>query len=362
MIINSRGLALILATIISVITTAFLTLVPSVLTTALVIAFGITFCAAYIFIRLMLEFLFFRHINSMNDALESFKDEALTNITKTSGQTSLNPLKRLNRDITNYAEGKQQEIQELKRMEAFRREFIADISHELKTPIFAAQGFVHTLLDGAVEDKKVRGKFLKKAAKSLDGLDILVQDLLTISQMETGEIKMHFENFDIVGLTKEVVDQLEGEAEKRKIEVQIEGADQKHFVRADYQRIYQVMINLVSNGIKYTKKEGHVTIRFEEKDRQIITYIIDNGRGIPPEDLKRIFERFYRVEKSRSKEKGGTGLGLSIVKHIMEGHDSTIEVQSEVKKGSTFSFKLKKGKPVAHRFVEDEDSEDEDYA
>lgn len=361
MIINSRGLSLILATIISIITTAFLTLVPSILTTALIIAFGISFCAAYILIRLVLEFLFFRHINSINEALEGFKDEALSNITKPTGRTSLNPLKRINRDIAHYAEGKQQEIQELKRMEAFRREFIADISHELKTPIFAAQGFVHTLLDGAVEDKKVRTKFLKKAAKSLDGLDILVQDLLTISQMETGEIKMHFENFDIVRLTKEVVDQLEGEVEKRKIEITIENADQRFFVKADYQRIYQVMINLVSNGIKYTKKEGHVNIKFEEKNNFVITSVSDNGRGIPPEDLKRIFERFYRVEKSRSKEKGGTGLGLSIVKHIMEGHNSTIEVKSIVKKGSTFSFKLAKGKIVAHRFVE-EDAEDEDYA
>ncbi len=359
--INSRGLSLILAAIIAVITTAFLMLVPSVLTNALIIAFGISFCAAYILIRLVLEFLFFRHINTINEALEGFKDQELSNITHKSGEISMNPLKQINKAITNYAEVKQQEIQELKRMEAFRREFIADISHELKTPIFAAQGFVHTLLDGAVEDKSVRRKFLKKAAKSLDGLDILVQDLLTISQMETGETKMHFEFFDIVSLIKEVIDQLEGEADKRKITVKLHNPEERHFVKADYQRIYQVMINLISNGIKYTKKEGNVDIRVLEINGKIQTLVSDNGRGIPEEDIKRIFERFYRVEKSRSKEKGGTGLGLSIVKHIMEGHGSMIEVESEVKKGSTFSFKLTKGKPVSHRFVEDE-SESDDYA
>lgn len=362
MITNSRGLALLLAFVISLITTAFLMLVPTIVNEALAIAFCISFACSYIFIRLVLEFLFFRHINSIHEVLEDLRDQELAELAKPTKQISLNPLKAINKDIYDYAEKKQQEIIELKRMETFRREFIADVSHELKTPIFAAQGFVHTLLDGAVEDKKVRGKFLKKAAKSLDGLDILVQDLLTISQMETGEIKMHFEHFNISDLAKEVIDQMEGKAEKRKISVTIENKPQeKFFVRADYQRIYQVLINLVSNAIKYTKKKGKVTIRFKQDRRFITTYISDNGRGIPTEDLKRIFERFYRVEKSRSKEKGGTGLGLSIVKHIMEGHGSSVEVKSEVGVGSTFSFKLKKGKPVSHRFVE-EDDEDDDYA
>lgn len=359
MLINSRALSLLLALVIALTTTAFLMLVPSILNAALTIGFGISFCSSYILIRLVLEFLFFRHIDSIHEALNNLKDQELSNITKPRHKISLNPLKKINSDIYNYAETKQQEILELKRMETFRREFIADVSHELKTPIFAAQGFVHTLLDGAVEDKKVRGKFLKKAAKSLDGLDILVQDLLTISQMETGEIKMHFEYFDIKALTKEVIDQLEGKAEKRKIEVSLEEQEENFFVKGDYHRIYQVLMNLISNGIKYTKKQGKVTIRFEQTELDVTTYVSDNGRGIPKEDINRIFERFYRVEKSRSKEKGGTGLGLSIVKHIMEGHDSSIEVQSEVKVGSTFSFKLKKGKPVSHRFVDDEE---DDYA
>lgn len=358
MLFNSQGLALLLAFFISLITTAFLVLLPSITTEALIIGYFITFASSYILVRLVLEFLFFRHINAIYESLDQIKNQNVNALATVQKNVWLSPLKKINREIYDYAERKQQEITELKRMETFRREFIADVSHELKTPIFAAQGFVHTLLDGAIEDKKVRGKFLKKAAKSLDGLDLLVQDLLTISQMETGEIKMHFEHFNIVELTKEVLDQLEGKAEKREITVSLKNKDKQYFVKADYQRIYQVMMNLVSNAIKYTQREGKVDIYFEETDKYVTTFVEDNGRGIPKEDLHRIFERFYRVEKSRSREKGGTGLGLSIVKHIMEGHSSTVEVKSEVGVGSTFSFKLKKGKPVAHRFVE----EDDDYA
>ncbi|XOV91812.1 MAG: sensor histidine kinase [Bacteroidota bacterium] len=357
MLINSRALALFLAILISVITTAFLSLVDEALSTALVICFLLSFSSSYILIRISLEFLFFRQIKDINDALQDIKSQDLSFITRASGiSASLNPLKRINREIFNFAEKKQEEISELKRMEAFRREFIADVSHELKTPIFAAQGFVHTLLDGAVKDKTVRKKFLKKAARSLDGLDILVQDLLTISQLETGEIKMHFEYFDIQELCNEVFDQLESKAEKGKITLEIDHPkDNPMFVFADYRRIYQVLTNLVSNGIKYTKSGGTVTVRFEEINGRIKTSVSDNGRGIPEEDINRIFERFYRVDKSRSKEKGGTGLGLSIVKHILEGHSTTIEVESTLKKGSVFSFTLKKGKAVEHRFIDDEE-------
>ncbi|MEQ8240171.1 MAG: ATP-binding protein [Cyclobacteriaceae bacterium] len=359
--LNSRGLALLLALFISLITTAFISMVPTISNTALFIAFLLSFSSSYIFIRLALEFVFFRQIDKIYEDLSLIKDPKLASIKHKTEQKSFNPLKRINKEIKNYVEEKQLEIQELKRMETFRREFIADVSHELKTPIFAAQGFVHTLLDGAVEDKKVRSKFLKKAAKSLDGLDILVQDLLTISQMETGEIKMHFEDFDIVRMCKEVMDQLEGKAEKNKIALSIKYPSDKIYVIGDYRRIYQVITNLLSNAIKYTKKDGAAIIQILVENDKVITSIADNGRGIPKEDLSRIFGRFYRVDKSRSKEKGGTGLGLAIVKHIMEGHDSKVEVESELKKGSTFSFALKKGEFKPTRILDDEDDED-DYA
>ena len=355
MIINARALGLLLATSIAAITAAFLSLLPSMNDTTLFVAFGLCFSSSYILIRLILEFLFFREINRINDALDKVASKDFSAIPERS-KASLNPLRIITRGIRSYAENKQQEIEELRKMETFRREFIADVSHELKTPIFAAQGFVHTLLDGAVEDKKVRNKFLKKAAKSLDGLDILVQDLLTISQMETGEIKMHYESFDIITLCHEVIDQVEGKADKRGIELMVEGDEDEIYIYADYQRIYQVLTNLITNGIKYTKKGGFVKVTFEKDEDFLKVTIEDNGRGIPKDDLSRIFERFYRVDKSRSKEKGGTGLGLSIVKHIMEAHKSKIEVESEEDVGSKFWFTLKLGEVPENSFLqEDED-------
>jgi two-component system phosphate regulon sensor histidine kinase PhoR len=246
-----------------------------------------------------------------------------------------------------YSKIKQQEIDELRKAENFRREFIADISHELKTPIFAAQGFVHTLLDGAVKDKNVRNRFLKKAAKSLDGLDRIVQDLLTISQMETGVIKMEMENFNIRELIQEVFDQFEGKAEKKDIELKFaEFCPENLYVFADRHKIFQVILNLVSNAIKYRKEEHtYVIANIVEAPKHVEIQILDNGIGIPEKDLSRIFERFYRIDKSRSREKGGTGLGLSIVKHILEAHHSQIMVKSTQKVGSEFSFNLRKGQP-----------------
>lgn len=361
MVLNSRALAFLLAASVGLITVAFLLLVPEISTAALFIAGALSFSSSYILVRMMAEFLFFKEINNIYEALDRLRDKDLSFISRQQ-KSYFNPLRRVNREIFNYAERKQQEIEELKRMENFRREFIADISHELKTPIFAAQGFVHTLLDGAVEDKKVRSKFLKKAAKSLDGLDILVQDLLTLSQMETGEIKMHYDYFDVVEMSKEVFDQLEGKADKKKISLSFhKDYTEPIYVNADYQRIYQVIINLVSNGIKYTKKKGSVTMRLEETpEGKVLIEVSDNGRGIPEEDINRIFERFYRVEKSRSKEKGGTGLGLAIVKHILEGHDTRINVESKIKEGSKFWFTLEKGEKPAEGSRWDDDLEDDD--
>lgn len=354
MILNSRALALLLSLSISVITSAFLSLLPSISTTALVVSFALSFASSYILVRLVLEFIFFKEITSIYQALEKIENEEFSPLLKKS-RNSISPLRLINRGITSYVENKQEEIAELKRMEEFRREFIADVSHELKTPIFAAQGFVHTLLDGAVEDKNVRSKFLKKAAKSLDGLDILVQDLLTISQMETGEIKMHPEDFNIVNLAREVLDQVEGKADKRMIDLVFEKTEEPIYVYADYQRIYQVLSNLVTNGIKYTQKGGQVKVSFIKEEEYVTIMTEDNGLGIPTEDIGRIFERFYRVDKSRSKAKGGTGLGLSIVKHILEGHQSKIEVESEEGAGSKFWFKLHLGKTPEYELLDEDD-------
>lgn len=343
MVYSSRTLALLLAFSIALVTTAFITLLE-VTSSVLLVTFIISFSVSYLLNYVVLEFLIFREINKIHKLITKLRKKELNRINRQKSGL-LNPLKGINEEIYSFAELKQKEIDELKKLEAFRREFIADVSHELKTPIFAAQGFVHTLLDGAVNDKSVRNKFLKKAAKSLDGLDALVQDLLTLSQIETGQIKMHFESIDLVKLTEEVFEQLEDKAKKRNIRLKVETDTRPVIVYADWQRIFQVVSNLVSNAIKHSYEGGEVVVWFEIGKKNVTTHVRDYGEGIPAEHLPRIFERFYRVDKSRSREKGGTGLGLAIVKHILENHGSKAEVKSEPEKGSDFSFKLPRYKP-----------------
>lgn len=342
MLYSSRSLALLLAVCIAGITTLFLSLFESVNFNARVVTFFISFSVSYLLIFVILEFLIFREIKEIYKLFDKLKKRELNvNQAKSS---KLNPLKNITEEIFDFADLKQKEIDELKKLEAFRREFIADVSHELKTPIFAAQGFVHTLLDGAVNDKAVRNKFLKKAARSLDGLDMLVQDLLTLSQIETGQIKMRFDTVDMIQLTEEVFEQFETKADKKDVRLRIDSKSRKVLVHADRQRIGQVMTNLISNAIKHSHDEGEVVVSFESGKKNVTTIVTDYGEGIPEEHQSRIFERFYRVDKSRSREKGGTGLGLAIVKHILEGHHSKAEVESKAGKGSSFSFKLPKAR------------------
>jgi two-component system phosphate regulon sensor histidine kinase PhoR len=342
MVFSARSMALLLAAFIALVTVLFLSLVKSVSNDGLLVAGLISFSASYILSYVVLEFLVFREITKIRKMLAKVRKKELGDV---SGQKSgaLNPLKNINEEISAFAQLKQKEIDELKKLEEFRKEFVANVSHELKTPIFAAQGFIHTLLDGAMHDKSVREKFLKKAAKSVDGLENLVQDLLTLSQMETGDIKMRFDYFDLVPVCAEVIDQVEDRARKKEIKIKLVDPKEKLMVYADPLRISQVVTNLVSNAVNYTAEGGDVTVSFDAGKKNITTQVADTGEGIPTEHLVRIFERFYRVEKSRSREKGGTGLGLAIVKHILEGHGTRAEVESTVGKGSVFSFKLPRG-------------------
>lgn len=343
---SARILALLLAASVGLVTSLFLSLVSSVTLQAVVVAGIISFSVSYILTFVILEYLIFREIEKIYKMLNKLQKSEL-NSRNIQRLRQLNPMGKISEEISSFAALKQKEIDELKKLETFRKEFVADVSHELKTPIFAAQGFVHTLLDGAVNDKNVRSKFLKKAAKSLDGLDALVQDLLTLSQIETGDIKMKFENIDLYELCVEVLEQLEPKRKQREIEIKLMKPEQNVIAYADWLRISQVMTNLVSNAIKYNKDNGIVTIHFELGKKFVTTYVTDTGEGIPASHVARVFERFYRVEKSRSREKGGTGLGLAIVKHILEGHNTKAEVTSELGKGSTFSFKL----PLAGKAV-----------
>lgn len=341
MVSSSRGLALILAVCISLITTLFLSLFESVSTTALIVTAIISFSIAYLSNYVVLEFLIFREIVTLRKMMEKMRKRELSQKDKPDF-APLGVLKEVQGEIFSFAEKKQEEIDHLKKLEAFRKEFVANVSHELKTPIFAAQGFVHTLLDGAVNDKAVRMKFLKKAAKSLDGLDALVQDLLTLSHIETGQIKMHFESVDVYRLTEEVFEQFEGKSSKKNIELRIEGESIPMKAWGDWQRLSQVMTNLVSNAIRHSHEGSEVIVHLAQTKKNIVVSVRDFGEGIPEEDQERIFERFYRVDKSRTKEKGrgGTGLGLAIVKHILESHNTKAEVESSPGQGSTFSFKL----------------------
>ncbi len=335
---SARIVSLLLAFSIALVTVLFLWFTESVAPGSLAVAAAISLSVSFLFSFLVLELFVFKETKKLFALMEKLGWKELVNPPQKQG--SKNPHKNIIEAIGSFASAKQKEIDELKKVEAFRKEFIADVSHELKTPIFAAQGFVHTLLDGAVNDKNVRTKFLKKAAKSLDDLDMLVQDLLTLSQIETGEIKMKFEHIDLYKLCEEVIERFEERAAKKNVQLKIKGGQQQILVFADWQRITQVVTNLVSNAINYTPEAGNVNIIFDSSKKNVVTFISDTGEGIPPEHIHRIFERFYRVDKSRSREKGGTGLGLAIVKHILEGHSSKAEVESVLGKGSVFSFKL----------------------
>lgn len=238
------------------------------------------------------------------------------------------------------------EIEKLREIETFRREFLGNVSHELKTPIFAIQGFIDTLLDGALDDPSVNKEFLEKALKNADRLDNLVKDLLIISQLETGQLQMNMEDFRIYELIHEVFESLEYKLTRkgRSVMLKIISNDNENlYVHADRERIRQVLINLVDNAIKYGDPKGTVRVeivRLSEKKLQI--KVGNEGKGIAPEHLPRLFERFYRVDKSRSREKGGTGLGLAIAKHLIEAHREKISVESEWEKGSIFTFSLTK--------------------
>ena len=341
MFFNSRTSALLLSFIIATVTSMALYIFVTVPVFVLAIVFFVCFSVSFLMIFASLEFLIFRELNKIQRVIESLnKKELKHSLRKIKNTSNFNPLKKITSEIFSFASRKQEEVEELKKLETYRREFLADISHELKTPLFAAQGFVHTLLDGAMDDENVREKFLKKAAKSLDGLNMLVQDLLLLSQIETGEMKMQITSFDIQKLSFEVVEQLEHKAEKREVKLKLKAPD-SYIVKGDRMRIYQVIVNLADNAIKYGG--NFVEIELEKDRDNILVSVHDNGPGIHPEHLKRIFDRFYRIEKSRNKDKGGTGLGLSIVKNVLDAHDSKIQVFSKIGKGTTFAFKLPVG-------------------
>ena len=247
------------------------------------------------------------------------------------------------KEVENWSESRDEELESLRTYEEYRRKFVGDISHELKTPIFNIQGYLDTLLEGAMKDKKVRKKFLSRAATNAERLATIVEDLEAITRLESGKMMLEFQHFNIKDLAQECFDDLEMKAEERKISMLLKpGANSGYIVKADKETIRQVLMNLITNSIKYGKNAGETKVAFYEMGDRILIEVADNGNGIDEKHLARLFERFYRVDKSRSREQGGSGLGLSIVKHIIEAHSQTINVRSAVGIGTTFGFTLEK--------------------
>lgn len=254
---------------------------------------------------------------------------------------------KVNSDVLKWASKQRDEIQTLKDQEEFRREFIGNVSHELKTPIFNIQGYIHTLLDGGLEDPEINRKFLRRADKSVDRMISIVQDLETIAKLEGSQIELDVQRFNILDLAKEIIELEEMKASKRDIELRFNKKyDRPILVMADADRIKQVYINLIDNSIKYGSAGGYIELRFYDMDEHVLCEVSDDGSGIEEKHIPRLFERFYRVDKARDRNAGGTGLGLSIVKHIIEAHSESINVRSTTgdDSGTTFSFTLRKAK------------------
>ena len=248
-------------------------------------------------------------------------------------------VENISEELTAWADTNDKEIARLKETESFRKQYLGNVAHELKTPIFNIQGYISTLLDGGLEDDLINRKYLERAEKSIDRLIDIVNDLDTISKLESNMTRLKMESFDIAAMTREI------EADKKGIKIQVRGADSlpsPFWVCADKHFVGQVLVNLIINSIRYGKEGGVTRIKFRDMLDKILVEVEDNGVGIAKEDVPRIFERFYRTDKGRSREQGGTGLGLAIVKHIIEAHGERINVRSELGVGTTFSFTLKK--------------------
>jgi two-component system phosphate regulon sensor histidine kinase PhoR len=289
--------------------------------------------------------------------LNSFIFEKINPIYKTIHQKNI-PEKDLRRDleekdiisevndeVVSWAKNKTREIAQLKQMARYRKEFLGNVSHELKTPIFTIQGYVLTLLDGAIDDPDINKRYLKKAEKSINRMISIVEDLEAITKFESGELTLNYETFDIVSLMKDVFETQELKAKEKGTRLTFDSKYDKPIrVYADKERIFQLASNLIINSINYGKTNGRTTVSFMDMGDNILVEVTDNGLGIDEKDIPRIFERFYRVDKSRSREQGGTGLGLAIVKHVIEAHNQTINVRSTPGKGSSFAFTLSKAK------------------
>ena len=303
---------------------------------SIVIAFIIAFFLIYYTVNNFI----FEKINPIYKTIENIpitKDELKK---KLEGK---DVIQEVNRMVINYAQNRAKEIKKLRRMEKYRKEFLGNVSHELKTPIFNIQGYILTLLDGGLEDPEINREYLERTEKSINRMVSIIEDLESITKLETGELELKWKDFDIVQLVKYVYELQDSIRARFNIDFAFDRSyDKPIMVAGDKKRITEVLNNLIVNSIFYGNKGGKTTISFAEMGENILIDVTDNGLGLEEDEIPRIFERFYRTDKSRSRDRGGTGLGLSIVKHIIEAHNQTITVRSEPGSGSSFSFTLKK--------------------
>jgi two-component system phosphate regulon sensor histidine kinase PhoR len=278
----------------------------------------------------------------INNILEGLKEYSKTGVPKEIEVEGTGEFKYLIETINNLMKKIEDDLNELKKLERYRSEFLGNVSHELRTPIFSIQSYLETLIDGAINDPEVNLTYLKKAYENLERLNRLLSDLIDISQIESRQLKLSFRFFSINELIQKVIDDLQLRAEQKGIQLQfIKDENLKELVWGDKERLYQVFYNLIDNSIRYNPAGTKVLIYYKKQNSTLRIFVEDNGVGIPAEDLPRIFERFYRVNKERSRESGGTGLGLAIVKHIIEAHESKIYVESQLNSGTKFYFDLK---------------------
>ncbi len=306
----------------------------------LIISLLISFVTAYIIIFYAVHFFIMERIKPIYKTLENVTPKKL-DVYQSADDVDI--IADIQKKVTNWAKKKAKEIVLLKESAKYRKEFLGNVSHELKTPLFNIQGLILTLLDGGIYDKDINIKYLKKTEKNINRLINIVQDLETISNLESGQLILNYEKFNLIDIVNEVFELHEMRAAQKNISLQLaKNLEHTFIVNADKQRIFQVISNLIVNSILYGKENGKTIIDIHDISEKFLVEITDIGIGIEEAEQKRVFERFFRVDKSRSKELGGTGLGLAIVKHIIEAHNEAINLKSQINIGSTFSFTLSK--------------------
>ncbi|APZ45322.1 sensor histidine kinase [Polaribacter reichenbachii] len=300
----------------------------------------ILFIISFFIIQYRAEHFIYRRLKKL------YQEVSILNVNDLKRESATTDIEKLSKSMQKFVEGKRLEIESLTERDSFRRDFLGNVAHELKTPLFTVQGYILTLIEGAINDKQIRMKYLERANKGVERLVAVIKDLDMIAKLENEGTKLNIEVFNILELIQNVFDLFEMKAKKRNITLVF---DKTHefpvFVRGDIEKIEQVLINLIVNSIKYGKPNGKTIVSVDDySEKKFIVKVVDNGEGIKKEHISRLFERFYRVDQSRSREQGGSGLGLSIVKHIVEAHDENILLKSVYGEGSEFSFTLEKAR------------------